>query len=1330
MSSSRLLIPLTFQKENSHFLEESFSRSHVSLLKSWSEASGSEGDVDGGCAIGTDDGSLFLFHRIRQVSLLPPQSLPETRSHTRSSTPTSPLPFNIHRRSRVVSGITAEQVEAPKNYVDFDEEPDRLKDILQGRQPKEFRDKPPTPVEISRPPTRSPTPSLVGVPSSKRIAIPKSLLSTTTSAPSSSHPPSPLEPVHESRDTLELWCHATFPHSGVGGAVASVQVIDGTRLMLVLQASGRLNVISLDDGSCVAATEESVSLKPPTGIENQDHIQALWVWDRLTVYNVGESTIIVTLATIDPNSPLPTSHVTSSNNSSDKSRLSIFEIHSNDLYSPLDVVLEKIGQWYFDEPSYGVWLHQEPDDTLKILNLSADGHVLSRGIRILPRVSQLESPPAENAMNLNIPNPFKSLKPPRSTDHLHSPANDHSRPPGRIACDDAHDLGELLATGEPVLGFQARLAGKRTRAVVWSSEHLTDRAESYSLNIVDADDNEVDIDEVTDEVKIVVEPLLLQTVSLPKYDAIDITSALEVTITSTADQVRNVVSMRLDVGAKGPLSRITWPASSSIRPTKSPAEVTCLLPLQPDLIVQGCADGKLRQSSLIQLIGDTDSRTATAEEAPSPRDAVLNGHVAGLHVVSNGRTKERFIVGGADDGSVAFWTFDHYKLCARWTLFITPLSYVVQIPDTEKSPLKGCALCISADGTIAVIVIDGFQFLYMVPGSSAPLRRICIGANNLLLVYEDNRARLWDTQTHEFWRSMAQEKVDELLKQGGWMDITLDAKAGQQAGALMQIPNWVLPDIASTLLLDLERFTTESLTVAKSISTNRDQTRAILQTLERLRAVLSVLLTPGLNSDIDAICSQKLGIRPTQATVGFSRNGVTTLYRKSHSKETWCLSGDVSAARALSIAVMLNALSVFEEFMEAANTVMIFYATSLSLAVGPKYQGPSLVYLARRWFDGSGEVRQSTRVLFDYAIACLSDQESEETAEHWQHHLPCLQPTADRESMQAALALFLCGYLAAEKYSLLSVNALIDISKSIALYLHDEQSLHRVLAVDLCSRGFHIWQHYIDAMEILRALFTLATSSRKDSISLQNVGSQARLAVLQIASTDTPLFMTTLGLDILTPPTLEHRKAVMQIVAFLIRKRPLVLQPNIPKLMEAVVRSLDPNATTHREAVLDSATEIIGYVVRTFPAVDFHMGNQRLVVGSTDGAAVMYDLKTAIRLYVLEGHKKAISACSFSPDGRRLLTLSIEESVALVWKVGSSFASFFNPGAPPRQGHGDSKPFKTISFNVGEAATLTLLTTLQAIMSPQEMMDLIRITWVADRSVQIKIRESILTFSA
>jgi WD40 repeat protein len=95
------------------------------------------------------------------------------------------------------------------------------------------------------------------------------------------------------------------------------------------------------------------------------------------------------------------------------------------------------------------------------------------------------------------------------------------------------------------------------------------------------------------------------------------------------------------------------------------------------------------------------------------------------------------------------------------------------------------------------------------------------------------------------------------------------------------------------------------------------------------------------------------------------------------------------------------------------------------------------------------------------------------------------------------------------------------------------------------------------------------------------------------------------------------------------------------------------------------------------------MQSQRLAVGTNEGAVIMYDLKTATRLYVLEGHKQRLAACSFSPDGRRLVTASLQESVVMVWKVGSSLSNFFTPGLPPRQGHSGSSPYKTLSFNVG-----------------------------------------------
>jgi hypothetical protein len=49
------------------------------------------------------------------------------------------------------------------------------------------------------------------------------------------------------------------------------------------------------------------------------------------------------------------------------------------------------------------------------------------------------------------------------------------------------------------------------------------------------------------------------------------------------------------------------------------------------------------------------------------------------------------------------------RLCARWTIFVTPLESVVQFSGHEPGPFRGCVLCCSRDGTIAVIAVDGFE---------------------------------------------------------------------------------------------------------------------------------------------------------------------------------------------------------------------------------------------------------------------------------------------------------------------------------------------------------------------------------------------------------------------------------------------------------------------------------------------------------------------------------------------------------------------------------------------------------------------------------------------
>lgn len=162
----------------------------------------------------------------------------------------------------------------------------------------------------------------------------------------------------------------------------------------------------------------------------------------------------------------------------------------------------------------------------------------------------------------------------------------------------------------------------------------------------------------------------------------------------------------------------------------------------------------------------------------------------------------------------------------------------------------------------------------------------------------------------------------------------------------------------------------------------------------------------------------------------------------------------------------------------------------------------------------------------------------------------------------------------------------------------------------------------------------------------------------------------------------------------------------------------------------------------SYPTVDFHAATQKLAVGTSEGAVLMYDLKTASRLYVLDGHRKRLDACTFSPDGRRLVTLCLEEHVVMVWKVGASFSNFFSlPGAPPRQGGASgSEPFRT--FPISLPPSSESLCSVSRWLTEQHRTDgysapsakeegnpEVSFEWPAARSARLKIRDSTFTFA-
>lgn len=86
-------------------------------------------------------------------------------------------------------------------------------------------------------------------------------------------------------------------------------------------------------------------------------------------------------------------------------------------------------------------------------------------------------------------------------------------------------------------------------------------------------------------------------------------------------------------------------------------------------------------------------------------------------------------------------------------------------------------------------------------------------------------------------------------------------------------------------------------------------------------------------------------------------------------------------------------------------------------------------------------------------------------------------------------------------------------------------------------------------------------------------------------------------------------------------------------------------------------------IEHSFPNVDIHAPSQRLVVGVPNGAVIAYNMHRGKPLGVLDAHHGTPIGCSFSPNGRWLVTLSVQESVVNVWKIPTKWDPGRDPGA-------------------------------------------------------------------
>lgn len=751
-------------------------------------------------------------------------------------------------------------------------------------------------------------------------------------------------------------------------------------------------------------------------------------------------------------------------------------------------------------------------------------------------------------------------------------------------------------------------------------------------------------------------------------------------------------------------------------PTETePPAPTAILPLTMTRIIISVGGG-------IAMV-DMTAAFSSAQVLPAPGSVpTWCADITVLQHLCNPRTGTNYILGGSDHGDICVFDTTTLRVEAEWSGFSTPLQHVVPLvglPHTSR--LYGCVLCVARDGTSGLLLLDDLRLVQLFPGTDSPLVRVAARGHELLLQY-GKHGRVWDVQTQQLVSSISGDQLRILLAAGDWRvyDVPESPRGtpldgGTQAGMLAM--SGAASRAVSVLDADMRRCLDTTTKIARGAlgapgfsmaleaALHGERTSSVIPrdnpAAAKIIAPVGMLQRIFLPQTAAQEASALLTGPPLGAVAADGSEGFLSVSMNDTPGAALQATPEVSAQWLLSA----TALTLLTSLMDGLRDDSVRVLKRLVDPSRDDYCAPSLAVLARHVVDQNETLRAAARLLFRPYCATAEPSALIRLTDSWSAQL-------SRNGVEAG-ALLVLGLVAAEQFAYMSPVLLKQVSQTVAQCVSPRAPPeHAAVALELCSTGFGIWQHYVDAVALVRGIFELATDEKAD-IQLR---SAARRATLALAAQHGPLFMSTLAMDILHPPSAHFSQVALRLVAFIVRHKPLALYPSLPRLAEVVVKSLDPTAA--RSSMIQAATVMINELVQTYPSISFHRESQRLAVGTHDGPVVLYDLKSGTRYCVLSGHAKGVTACSFSPDGRRFLSMSLEEERVLIWNIGTGLLNMLpNAVARVAGGGNDNAAHKAIKFHLG----------LSVDPSGAFILSQVSFEWPNSRNVRMHVGEASVT---
>ncbi|XP_044287187.1 WD repeat-containing protein 7 isoform X3 [Varanus komodoensis] len=230
----------------------------------------------------------------------------------------------------------------------------------------------------------------------------------------------------------------------------------------------------------------------------------------------------------------------------------------------------------------------------------------------------------------------------------------------------------------------------------------------------------------------------------------------------------------------------------------------------------------------------------------------------------------------------------------------------------------------------------------------------------------------------------------------------------------------------------------------------------------------------------------------------------------------------------------------------------------------------------------------------------------------------------------------------------------------------------RRTAIDLIGRGFTVWEPYMDVSAVLMGLLELCADAEKQLANITmglplspaaDSARSARHALSLIATARPHAFITTIAKEVhrhtalqantqsqqnIHTTTLARAKGeILRVIEILIEKMPSDVVELLVEVMDIIMYCLEGSLVKKK-----GLQECFPAICR-FYMVSYYERSHRIAVGSRNGSVALYDIRTG-KCQTIHGHKGAITAVGFAPDGRYLATYSNTDSHISFWQMNTS----------------------------------------------------------------------------